>query len=60
MPKCYLLVDWIDWRGVGNWQRARIVPIGFRGGFIKQFFSRQDRAEQRARRWARKNNVMLV
>ena len=59
--KCYLLIDWVSWRGgVNNVQRACIVPVKMPWGYIKMFTSRRDLAEQRARRWARKNGIILV
>ncbi|HEY4755812.1 MAG TPA: hypothetical protein VIH28_07155 [Ignavibacteriaceae bacterium] len=61
VQKYYLLTDYIHWRG-GMWnvQRSRIVPVGQAWGFIKCFTSEIDKAEQRAKSWAKKHNIVFV
>lgn len=57
--KYWLAVDYIHWKGgTYNVQRARIMVSGM-GGYIKCFTSEIDKAEQRARSWARKKGIIL-
>lgn len=57
----YLLVDYFSWKGgTNNVQRARIVPVGNSYIFLTQFHSKCEKAETRARRWAKKHNITLV
>jgi len=59
--RCYLLVDYIGWRGgVNNVQVARLCPLGARGMFLKRFTSTVDRAGEYARRWAKENNISII
>jgi hypothetical protein len=57
--KYWLAVDYISYGGgTNNLQRARIMVSGM-GGYIKLFTSGNDKAEERAKRWAKKNNINL-
>ena len=60
--RCYLLVDYVSWRGgTNNVQMARLSPPGCGGNaFVARFFSECDRAEEYARRWARKHHVAII
>jgi len=51
--KYYLLVDY----PTSKIQRARIVPVGAIYVTIKQFTSRQDKAESRARSYCKKHKI---
>jgi len=56
--KCYLIVDYIHWRGgLWNVQRARIMPVGQVPMSVKIFTSQVDKAEKRARLWGKKNGI---
>jgi hypothetical protein len=57
--KYWLATDYISWKGgTNNIQRSRIMVCG-RNGHIKCFTSEIDKAEKRAKSWARKNNINL-
>lgn len=57
----YLLVHDKNYRGgVNNLQVARIAPIGDIRASVKTFTSLHNRAEQYARRWARKQGIVLA
>lgn len=60
-PQFYLFVDYTHYKGgMWNLQRARIVPVGNAWGHLKMFTSENDKAESRARAWAKKNNINLI
>jgi hypothetical protein len=56
----YMLTDYVSTGGgTNNLQRCRIKISGQRGGHIKMFTSKIDKAEVNARAWAKRNGIFL-
>jgi len=59
--KYYILTHYVSWNGgTNNVQVSRIVPVGRAWGFIKLFTSEKEMAEVRAKRWAKKENLVVI